>query len=63
MTNRKFHASIAAPRQKLARGSVRIWRGGEDAMIAESRGKEARFFQKFKEALSKSKAVSRNCLA
>jgi hypothetical protein len=32
-------------------------------MSAEFRGKEARFFQKFKEALAKSKAVSRSCLA
>lgn len=32
-------------------------------MSAEARELEARFFQKFKEALARSSAVSRSCLA
>jgi len=32
-------------------------------MSAEGKEKEARFFQMFKEALAKSNAVSRSCLA
>jgi hypothetical protein len=32
-------------------------------MSIESRQREAEFFQRFKEAVAKSKALARNCLA
>jgi hypothetical protein len=32
-------------------------------MSAESREREARFFQRFKEAMAKSRVLARNCLA
>jgi len=32
-------------------------------MSTESREREARFFQRFKEAMAKSRVVARNCLA
>jgi len=35
----------------------------DQAVSAESREKEAIFFQRFKEAMARSKALVRNCLA
>ena len=35
----------------------------DQAVSTESREKEALFFQRFKEAMTKSKALVRNCLA
>jgi hypothetical protein len=32
-------------------------------MSTESREREARFFQRFKEAMAKSRVLARNCLA
>jgi hypothetical protein len=35
----------------------------DQAVSTESRDKEAIFFQRFKEAMARSKALARNCLA